>query len=164
MGFGLSSSQSGGFGSQERHSRKTRSILRQLGGRVGNEPEETPVCCSPLSGGGLGFSSAQRVRRAAHFASWADTLSMVRQRQPPHCGDHDSASTGGNCSMFPGGSGSAENWWKRLAWKSPLGQSCPSPLPGLRRNQNQTYHGKVGSRRPPNNWRFSSCPTWCGRV
>ena len=33
-----------------------------------------------LSGGGLGLSSALRVRRAAHFASLADALSMVRQR------------------------------------------------------------------------------------
>ena len=35
-----------------------------------------------LSAGGLGLSNTLRVRRAAHFASWADTLSMVRQRHP----------------------------------------------------------------------------------
>ena len=38
-----------GFGFPERHSRKTGSILRQLGRRVGNDPEETPVYCSPHS-------------------------------------------------------------------------------------------------------------------
>ena len=35
-----------------------------------------------LSAGGLGFTSAHRVRRAAHFASWADALTMVRKRHP----------------------------------------------------------------------------------
>ena len=35
-----------------------------------------------LSAGGLGLSSARRVRSAAHFASWADALTMVRKRHP----------------------------------------------------------------------------------
>ena len=44
-------------------------------------PDEAQVLATlALSGGGLGLSSAQMVRRAAHFASWADELSMVRQR------------------------------------------------------------------------------------
>ena len=34
------------------------------------------------SAGGLGLSSAHRVRIAAHFASWADALRMVRKRHP----------------------------------------------------------------------------------
>ena len=33
-----------------------------------------------LSAGGLGLSSAHRVRSAAYFASWADSLRMVRKR------------------------------------------------------------------------------------
>ena len=35
-----------------------------------------------LSAGGMGLSSAHRVRSAAHFASWADSLRMVRKRHP----------------------------------------------------------------------------------
>ena len=35
-----------------------------------------------LSAGGLGLVSAVRVRAAAHWASWADSLRMVRQRNP----------------------------------------------------------------------------------
>ena len=36
----------------------------------------------PLSLGGLGLQSAQRVRHAAYWASWSDSLAMVEQRHP----------------------------------------------------------------------------------
>ena len=39
-------------------------------------------------GGGLGFASAHRVRTASHFASWPDSLIMVRKRHS-HCSDND---------------------------------------------------------------------------
>ena len=35
-----------------------------------------------LSAGGLGLTSARRTRTAAHWASWADCLRIVRQRHP----------------------------------------------------------------------------------
>ena len=35
-----------------------------------------------LSAGGLGLGSAVRVRHAAHWASWADSLLMARPRHP----------------------------------------------------------------------------------
>ena len=35
-----------------------------------------------LSAGGLGLSSAHKVRSAAHFPSWAGALSVVRKRHP----------------------------------------------------------------------------------
>ena len=36
----------------------------------------------PLSMGGLGLRSAVRTSSSAHWASWADSLSMVRERHP----------------------------------------------------------------------------------
>ena len=36
----------------------------------------------PLSMGGLGLTSAVQTRVAAHWASWADSISMVRKRHP----------------------------------------------------------------------------------
>ena len=46
-------------------------------------PEEAQVIATlALSAGGLGLTSAQRVKEAAHFASWADCLRMVRDRHP----------------------------------------------------------------------------------
>ena len=46
-------------------------------------PEDAKVLASlSFSCGGLGLASAFRVRRAAHFASWADSLQMVRKRHP----------------------------------------------------------------------------------
>ena len=35
-----------------------------------------------LAAGGLGLASAVRVRAAAHWASWADSLQMIKQRHP----------------------------------------------------------------------------------
>ena len=44
-------------------------------------PMDAQVLASlSFSGGGLGLASAHRVRTAAHFASWADSLNMVRKR------------------------------------------------------------------------------------
>ena len=34
----------------------------------------------PLTGGGLGLRSAWRLREAAHWVSWADTIKMVKAR------------------------------------------------------------------------------------
>ena len=36
----------------------------------------------PFFQGGLGLTSATRIREEAHWASWADCLKMVRQRHP----------------------------------------------------------------------------------
>ena len=36
----------------------------------------------PLFQGGLGLTSATRIREGAHWATWADCLKMVRQRHP----------------------------------------------------------------------------------
>ena len=36
----------------------------------------------PFSLGGLGLGSAVRIREAAHWASWADSLEMIRNRHP----------------------------------------------------------------------------------
>ena len=36
----------------------------------------------PLTSGGLGLRSAWRLREAAHWASWADTIKMVKARHP----------------------------------------------------------------------------------
>ena len=36
----------------------------------------------PLAAGGLGLRSALRLRHAAHWASWADTIRMVQERHP----------------------------------------------------------------------------------
>ena len=47
-------------------------------------PEGQPAVAvsMPLNKGGLGLGSAVRSRRTAHWASWADCLSMVHKRDP----------------------------------------------------------------------------------
>ena len=45
-------------------------------------PSATAAATLPLAAGGLGLRSALRLREAAHWASWADTISMVRARHP----------------------------------------------------------------------------------
>ena len=42
----------------------------------------------PLSLGGLGLLSAQRVRFAANWASWSDSLAMIQRAAPRHCSHH----------------------------------------------------------------------------
>ena len=64
-----------------RHDRSLRRCLSEL---LGAEvPEGTSDIASlPLSLGGLGLLSAQRIRHAANWASWSDSLEMVRNRHP----------------------------------------------------------------------------------
>ena len=45
-------------------------------------PSAKAAATLPLAAGGLGLRSALRLREAAHWASWADTISMVRARHP----------------------------------------------------------------------------------
>ena len=83
------------------------------------------------------WGSRARGRRVEHGAP----------ETPPLCGDHDSASGGGNWVLFPGGAGV-----QRVGGRGRPGSALWDrvvPLLGLRRNQNQTNHGKAGSRRRP---------------
>ena len=45
-------------------------------------PHARTTALMPLSKGGLGLGCAVCARHAAHCASWADSLPMVRQRHP----------------------------------------------------------------------------------
>ena len=45
-------------------------------------PEWRAVAQLPLSSGGLGLRSAARLSPAAFWASWADSLAMIRERHP----------------------------------------------------------------------------------
>ena len=65
-------------------------------------PMDAQVLASlSFSGGGLGLASAHWVHTAAHFASWADSLMMVRKRHHSHCSDNDQKSRDGDQSKFP---------------------------------------------------------------
>ena len=64
-----------------RHDCSLRSCLSTL--LKAEIPEVTwDIASLPLSLGGLGLVSAQRIRHAARWASWGDSLEMVRQRHP----------------------------------------------------------------------------------
>ena len=65
-----------------RHDEEVWRCLRTILGTL-SAPEEAQVIATlALSAGGLGLTSAQRVKGAAHFASWADCLRMMRDRRP----------------------------------------------------------------------------------
>ena len=65
-----------------RHDDNVWTCLREILGTP-NAPAAARVLSTlALSAGGLGLVSAVRVRPAAHWASWADSLRMVRQRHP----------------------------------------------------------------------------------
>ena len=57
--------------------------LRRILG-IGEIPVASQVLSTlALSSGGLGLTSANRSRFAAHWASWADCVRMVKERHPP---------------------------------------------------------------------------------
>ena len=66
----------------ERHDNRAWKCLA----RPFNAPRELAhariTALMPLSKGGLGLGSAMRTRHAAHWAIWADSLPMVKQRHP----------------------------------------------------------------------------------
>ena len=65
-----------------RHDENVWTCLRQILGTP-NAPATAHILSAlAFSAGGLGLTSALRVRPAAHWASWADSLRMVRQRHP----------------------------------------------------------------------------------
>ena len=68
------------------HDTAVRSCLATLlagGGDTGTMPELSARRAQlPLRLGGLGLGSAERQRYAAYWASWADTLQVLRDRQP----------------------------------------------------------------------------------
>ena len=67
----------------------TPGTLRQIPARIAHvQPQQYPhevrrmKASLPLCEGGLGLRSAMRSRPAAHWASWADALKMIKQRHP----------------------------------------------------------------------------------
>ena len=65
-----------------RHDEEVWRCVRTILGTPSAPEEGQVIATLALSAGGLGLTSAQRVKGAAHFASWADCLRMVRDRHP----------------------------------------------------------------------------------
>ena len=53
--------------------------------RAPDKPNAKMIASVPLSEGGLGLHSAVLTRSAAHWASWADCMHMIRNRHPSIC-------------------------------------------------------------------------------
>ena len=67
----------------EGHSDGLWSCLRNiLGVTLDTNPTVRDIATMPLSLGGMGLRNAVRTSPAAFWASWADCLSMVRERHP----------------------------------------------------------------------------------
>ena len=89
-----------------------------------------------LSAGGLGLSSAHRVRSAAHFASWADALSMVRKRHPViaesmirhlEVGGVPCFQAARQCREVVAAAGFAVPSWAELSFSPPPAEAEPEP-------------------------------------
>ena len=65
-----------------RHDENVWACLREILEMPNAPPEAHVIATLALSAGGLGLVSAVRVRPAAHWASWADSFRMIRQRHP----------------------------------------------------------------------------------
>ena len=140
-----------------RHNEEVWRCLRTILGTPSALDEAQLIAALALSAGGLGLTSAQRVKGAAHFASWADCLCMVRDKHPlvaelmirhleegtPPC-----FQAVRQCKDSSGRSGGAC-----------LGQRH---LLKISRTPNPTNRGTVGSKKPPDSWRKDSPPMLCG--
>ena len=65
-----------------RHDENVWTCLRQILGTPNAPVGAYTLATLALSAGGLGLGSAVRVRHAVHWASWGDSLRMVRARHP----------------------------------------------------------------------------------
>ena len=68
------------FAFAERHDDRVCDCLRAILGTPAAPMSVKVLAHLPLSMGGLGLTSAVQTRVAAHWASWADSISMVRKR------------------------------------------------------------------------------------
>ena len=68
----------------ERHEAKIWRCLTTLVGVLPDAISESAraIATLPLSSGGLGCRSSVRLRHAAHWASWADSIKMIGERHP----------------------------------------------------------------------------------
>ena len=115
-----------------------------------------------LSAGGLGLASAVRVRVAAHWSSWADSLRMIRQRHPLIAEFIVAGLADGPVPCFqavrePNGR------WLPLVSRCLRGLNCRILLQPERKTQNRTSQSSDGSRRRPGCWRRISLMRWCGQ-
>ena len=143
-----------------RHDEEVWRCLRTILGTPSAPDEALVIATLALSAGGLGLTSAQRVKGAAHFASWADCLRMVRDRHSfiaelmiRHL-EEGTAPCFQAVRQCKDSVTAAGLWWR-------LGQSCPSHLLKMSRTPNPTNRGTVGSRKPADSWRKDSPPLLC---
>ena len=68
----------------EQHDEQVWRCFCELVGVAPAAPAASVRACTslPLAAGGLGLRSVVRLRHAAHWASWADTIKMVQERHP----------------------------------------------------------------------------------
>ena len=66
----------------QQHDDNVWDCFSRLTGFSQESPEARLTSSVPLGKGGLGLLSAVRIREAAHWASWADSLPMVHRRHP----------------------------------------------------------------------------------
>ena len=149
-------------GFADRHDRAEWGCLCAILGTPSAPGEAQMIATLALSAGGLGLSSALRVRRAAHFASWADTLSMVRQRQPVVAETMIRHLEQGAAPCFQ-----AVRECRELVEEAGLPVPSWTELsltrPQLQENRSPTNRNTGGNRRPPGNWRPSFSVTLCGQ-
>ena len=111
---------------------------------------------------GLGLASAVRVRVAAHWSSWADSLRIIGQRHPHIAEFIVAAWQTAQCHVSKQYV-SANGRWLPLVSRCLLGMNCQTLPQPQRKNQNRISQSSDGSRRRPGSWRRSSSMRWCGQ-
>ena len=111
-------------------------------------------CFLVFLGRGLGLASAHRVRTAADFASWVDSLIMVRKRHP-----QIAATMVRNLEVGPVQVSNsfeiARMWWWLLGSMCPPGMICRCRVQ-WRRHWSPTNPSLGGNNRRQSNWKRNS--------
>ena len=105
----------------------------------------------PLSSGGLGCRSSFRLRHAAHWASWADSIKMIGERHP------EVAATMVLVASRPS-TLALDTWKKQVLWPQ-IGSNWlleRSRLPTWLTRTNPTNQGRGGKQPCPASWRHNS--------
>ena len=135
-------------GFAERHDTAVWGCLHAILGTPSTPDEAQVLATWPCLQEDWGYRARTKVRSAAHFATWADALSMVRKRHPDIAESMIMHLEAGGVPVCRG--------VQRVGGRGRVGTALLR-----RKNQSPTNRGTVGNRKPPGNWRQGLC-LMCG--
>ena len=146
------------------HDELSRTCLNNLLNRVLPD-DRWDLASLPLNLGGLGLRNASRTRAAAHWASWADCLAMVKARHPTVATAIVNALDHNHPGLHFQGARAAKERLSEAQFDAPDWQALADNVQEGKSSlkMGQGSHGKVGSARQRVQWTRVSSKESCAR-